>query len=93
MIEMRWIRYLCVCALLCSSLTTTAAKWDDTVAPLTVVEPADTDNTTFNFHMAHFGQVPYGSVIEGYAPHRPRTRARTDSVSLGFQPIEHKRAR
>ena len=61
------LRFVCLCAVFCCSVVSTVAKWDDTVAPLTVVTPADTYDTTYNFHIARFGQVPYGSVIEGYA--------------------------
>lgn len=76
--EMPCLRFVCLCSVVCC----TVAKWDDTVAPLTVVTPADTDNTTYNFHIARFGQVPYGSVIEGYAR---ALVSDDDFVGMGFR--------
>lgn len=45
----------------------TAAKRDDTMAPLTVLQPFDPLLDNISYHIAHFGSVPYGTFMDGYA--------------------------
>lgn len=67
---MGWTRVWGVSAVLCvfSQFAATAAKWDDTKAPITVIEPEGILDDTINYHMAHFGAVPYGTLIDGCVP-------------------------
>lgn len=67
MSSMRGISLLFLSAVLCCFLANAAAEWDDTVAPLTVVAPTGSGTTSFDFHMAHYGQVPYGMLVSGCA--------------------------
>ena len=53
-----------LCAVL--RVLSVSGKWDDTVAPISVVAPAG-NGKTYDYHMAHFGGVPYGTVMNGCA--------------------------
>ena len=66
LIGMYRIGLLCLCAVLGNLLPTTRAQvvFDDTIAPLTVV-PNTTSASAFKYHMAHFGQIPYGFTVDG----------------------------
>ena len=57
---------LCLSVILCTVLTPAQAIWDDTIAPLNI-EPNNTGASHLMFHMAHFGQIPYGSDVSGCA--------------------------
>lgn len=51
---------------MCVGVGSTAAKWDDTVAPLAIQAPASGGGVRYAYHMAHFGSIPYGEAIDGY---------------------------
>lgn len=55
---------LCLSVILCTVLTPAQAIWDDTIAPLNI-EPNNTGASHLMFHMAHFGQIPYGFTVDG----------------------------